>query len=140
MCNYYICDISLMWITQSCGISSTPLHFHCLVHQCLDHADISFDVIGRCEKRLNDKNYLHKTFLGVVLHNISLQLPHTGSLFIKVIRLCSHIAFLFILHILSMETLQSFSLTTQLHRSALLSVLFFPTVTKPTGATLTSAS
>lgn len=178
----------------SYNISSIPLHFDTFIDQCLEQTNINFDVIGFCETRLNDavcslynlsnfnahfknKNthgggvaiFLHKCFSSVLLHNISLQLPHVESLFIKVTQPFSFITGMiyrppnanYAEFLSSIESIAEYLVNQNLPCymmgdfnvnllkndnkaydliNLLFSHYFFPTITKPTRVTATSAS
>ena len=91
------------------NISSVPQYLDSLYDQCLKGFSVSLDVIGLCETRLNDNIcnlyqldsylphfqnkstqsgglaiYLHNKFQGVVIDNVSMQLPYIETLFIKI--------------------------------------------------------
>lgn len=91
------------------NISSIPLHLESLIEQVLNPLHVTFDVLCFCETRLNDDIsplyhidnynsffinkstqggglavYLHNNFEGLILQNVSLQLPHIQSLFINI--------------------------------------------------------
>ena len=99
------------------NISSIPLHFDSFIDQFSEQIDTVFDIIGFCETRLNDaissiynihnytsyfqnKNtlgggvaiFLKRSFNGVILSDISFQLPHVETLFIRVRQPFSFIA------------------------------------------------
>lgn len=93
----------------SFNISSLPLHFDTFSTQILDSIHFNFDIIGMCETRLNDNisslyslnNYskhlqnksttggglvifTHNNLQSIHLSEISLNLPHIESLFLRI--------------------------------------------------------